>query len=297
MKYSCPICSSKSAPVVLAPELEPTDNNIKNVWSGWLREKVFFKYSRCKCGMLYCQHYPDNKTLEYLYISMENNEHSGNESLETATKKGYATRLVQETNKFEFQRVLEIGADNGRFIEELKKIAKVHEAICVEPNQNVHHQISAIPETSVYSCITDIEKLNLEFDLIVGIHVFDHVPDVKILLTKLFDMLADNGAMFAVVHNERSILARLFGKRWPAYCVQHPHLFNAATLKMIFNKVGLEKASVFRTTNNFTLGYLLQHLILALFAKKVSVPQFIPLPLKLGNIGIIGEKTNATEKL
>ena len=107
---------------------------------------------------------------------------------------------------------------------------------------------------------------------------------------KASNMLNKKGYIFGVVHDESSGLARMLGKRWPAYCLQHPHLFNPKTIENLFSKINLEKISVYKTINSFKIGYLISQLILAIFKKNIKCPELFNVNLKLGNIGFIFKK-------
>ena len=103
-------------------------------------------------------------------------------------------------------------------------------------------------------------------------------------------MLNENGYVFGVVHDESSKLAKILGKRWPAYCLQHPHLFNPGTIQNLFSEINMKKISIFKTINSFKIGYLISQLVLAIFKKKVKCPELFNINLKLGNIGFIFKK-------
>jgi hypothetical protein len=103
--------------------------------------------------------------------------------------------------------------------------------------------------------------------------------------------LAPNGVAAFVVHNERSLLARVLGNRWPAYCLQHPQLYNPATLKTLLEHNGFRDVVVYPTVNYFPLGYLLSHGLYAVLRWKVNL-DFLswPVKLRLGNIMAIATK-------
>ena len=55
----------------------------------------------------------------------------------------------------------------------------------------------------------NIYEINNEtkFDLIIGIHVFDHIPQLNTFFYKLNHLLIEYGLIYGVVHNENSFLA------------------------------------------------------------------------------------------
>lgn len=290
MNRRCPVCNSTKSTEQIAPEVEVSELSIEEHWSGFLAEKTFFPYHRCECGFLFCPSYPDDKVLAKLYGSMSDNEHSGNPKLERATKTGYARQIIQFSKRRNYKRVLELGADNGSLARILNETLMIDEYHCVEPNKMVHDQLKQIPNVFVHDTLEKALQSKKCFDAVVAVHVLDHVPDLNSILTKLCCAIRGGGIFYCVVHNERSLLARVFGKRWPAYCLQHPHLFNSANLPNILEKKHYKNLKIYRTRNYFSLGYLIRHLFLAVFKAEVVFPNMFNISVKLGNIALIGVK-------
>jgi hypothetical protein len=120
----------------------------------------------------------------------------------------------------------------------------------------------------------------------VIIHVLDHLLDPLKTLHHLRKKMKEGAVLLIVTHDYSSLLSRILRHRWPAYCLQHPQLFNAASMKLILSKSGFETVAVKKSFNYFPPGYLLKHLLWALGAKKVKIPDLSALsfPLRLGNI-------------
>ena len=53
--------------------------------------------------------------------------------------------------------------------------------------------------------------------------------------------LKKGGFIYGVVHDEKSVMAKILGNRWPAYRLQHPHLFNPTTINKAFLKLKCNK--------------------------------------------------------
>ena len=118
----------------------------------------------------------------------------------------------------------------------------------------------------------DIKKLprNKKFDLIIAIHVFDHIPNLTEFLKKIGKKLKRGGYIYGVVHNEKSIMAKILGKRWPAYSLQHPHVFNPNSINYLFESLNYDKNFITKTINFFNLGFLLQNLFTVIFKTKIN---------------------------
>ena len=288
----CPACQENldSKPSVL-PDINPEDNIdiIKNYWRGTYKQKIFFPYHRCKCGALYNKKFFDKESLNQLYSDMEDNVLSGDIKLDIKTKKEYLEQIKNVfSSKRKKIRVLEVGADNGSFSKLITDTNSVHSISVVEPNQKMHSLLKFITP-SIFNNIKEIPS-ETKFDLIIAIHVFDHIPDINVYINELSKHLNEEGFIYGVVHNEKSIMAKILKKRWPPYCLQHPHLFNFSTINLFFERLKYEKLFIKKTKNYFNIGYLLKQLSIAILKKEINFPNFFSIGLKLGNFSFLYKK-------
>ncbi len=276
----------------LVPDIDPVTNKeiIIKYWTGFYKDNVFFPYFRCKCGFLYNKIFPDNKSLNNLYSNQKENIISGDYKLDIDTKKYYLQQLKKFLLIKKKIKILEIGADNGNFLKLIKNINDDCEFYAIEPNQNMKKNINEITN-KIFNNIDQIGN-EIKFDLIIGIHVLDHIPDLNLYFKKLNNLLKKNGLIYGVVHNEGSWMSKILKTRWPALRLQHPHLFNHFTLNNFFTKYNFEKVYILRTKNFFNIGFLLNQLILKIFKIKISLPNFFSVGLKLGNFSFLYKKNN-----
>ena len=234
---------------------------------------------------------PDDKSLSTLYSNQKDNVISGEIVLDIKTKNKYLKQIskiiVDESKQL---KILEVGADNGSFLKLIKEKNLNSKLYAIEPNNNMHKQLKDITEKN-FNNIQEIDN-NLKFDLIIAIHVFDHIPNLNQYVQKLKTLLNSNGMIFGVVHNEKSLMAKTLKTRWPAYRLQHPHLFNHDTINLFFNSLNFDKIFIKKTTNFFNLDFLLKHLIMALFKVKIKLPKLFSIGLKLGNFSFLYKKNN-----
>ena len=288
----CPVCKENlnNKPSIL-PDINPEHDTdiIKNYWTGIYKLKIFFPYHRCKCGTLYNKKFFDKESLNQLYSNQEDNIFSGDISSDMKTKKAY---LKQIKNIFSFEsekiNILEVGADNGSFSKLLAETDFVHNISIVEPNQRMHSSLKLIT-SSVFNNIKEI-PLEVKFDLIIAIHVLDHISNLGIYIDELSKHLKEGGFIYGVVHNEKSIMAKVLKNRWPAYRLQHPHLFNPSTINLFFKRSKFKKLFIKKTINYFNIGYLLKQLSIAILKKEINFPNFFSIGLKLGNFSFLYKK-------
>jgi len=291
--HNCPSCSKilKGYPSVV-PEKDPTrEFKIqKHMWMGLSKKKMFFPYYRCKCGLLTTKTFFKEKFLKYLYSDMDDNTYKNdNKTNDIKTKKGYLEqieKLLDQGNKK--LNVLEIGGDNGNFIKIMKDFNPSLSFSIVEPNKSMHKKLKLLTK-NVYLNIKQIPSTK-KFDLIIAIHVFDHIPSLNLFVKKLSNKLKKSGYIYGVVHNEKSLMATLLGNRWPAYSLQHPHVFNPSSINSLFSRLNFKKNFIIRTNNYFNLGFLIQNLFAVIFRKEINLPSLFPIGLKLGNISFLYKK-------
>ena len=124
------------------------------------------------------------------------------------------------------------------------------------------------------------------YDVCIAVHVIDHLLDPLEDLIKVRKMMTSGGQIYVVVHNQRSLLAKLMGNRWPPYCLQHPQIFDPFSIEELLTQAGFSKISVSRTTNWLGLNHSLTT-ILKLLRIPSKILGWIPnvaVPIKLGNM-------------
>jgi SAM-dependent methyltransferase len=300
---SCPTCGA-TAPetgerMASAPTAEslPFDD-LRSCWRGFFRDcKPFFTYVRCAaCDQLFSPNYFTPAQLDQLYAQMDDNTGGQDETLLLRAQRGYWQQLQRATQLVPGD-YLELGPDIGLFTREALGDPALGKFWLIEPNTAVHPTLDQLAGARPHAILADHAHIDDipegTLSLAVAIHVLDHLLDPQPLLEQITRKLKPGGCVLAVTHSERSLAARAFKQRWPAYCLQHPQLYAPTTLRHAFERASLRDVSVTGTTNYFPIPYLCQH---GLFAAGLG-KHTIPLPaswvigLKLGNIAAVGIKS------
>jgi hypothetical protein len=123
----------------------------------------------------------------------------------------------------------------------------------------------------------------------VMIQVLDHLLDPVATLIELRAKLLPHAKLLIVTHNEQSLLRKMVGWRWPAFCLQHPQIYNPNSISKLLEKAGFRVNSINKTKNFFEFSFLLKHLLWAFGIKVKSVPSIFnfTIGLKLGNIATV----------
>jgi len=259
---------------------------LQDFWRGFRSESAFFSYARCEhCDLLYCPTYFTSKQLEGLYSSMPDNTNSEALVALRRTQEGYFREIIE--TGYDGNRILEVGADIGLLITAIKSERRTSTIDAIEPNAGVHEQLAIAIGNSgnVYSDINQL-PVGAKFDLITAIHVVDHLVDLPRALESFKQRLLPGGHLYLVTHNEKSLLQSLLGRRWPPYCLQHPHLFNPRSMTTVLERAGFCEIEIRRTTNHFSVRHLVRVAAQLLGLPEAITKIFPPvvLPLRLGNI-------------
>lgn len=293
----CPCCGASAG---LAKRVVSSSERAENLsfevlrecWRGFRRGAVFFSYYRCPdCGLLYCPIYFNDEQLRILYRNMgDNSAGLETDSLEK-TQRSYFDVLNRKT-KIEGHWI-EIGADLGIFAALIANSPNISSFSIIEPNLNSHAHLSQMVSsqgslTSSWSEIT----IDSKFHGVIGIHVLDHLLNLKSDLEEINSRLNSRGKVFFVTHDEYSMLRRVLGIRWPPFCLQHPQVFNKNSISKCLKSAGFSDIQIVKSTNHVTLRHLVT-VCVSLLGIGESILKITPkmsLNFRLGNFITYAEK-------
>lgn len=299
-RQSCPGCFTQTGTAKreiqsLPPAEELALTQHGKFLSGYTNQRVFFTYSRCPlCDLLYCPTYFTQEQLNSLYNSQSENMAEVPLQARVSTQKAYYELLGKYHSLT--GAYLEIGADLGLFAKFIADNTQVDQLFLYEPNREVHETLKKNIANKKYKILTksysasDVEAGKLSTAVII--HALDHILEPRQLMKGLYQNLKPGGIVFIVTHDESSLLARVLGKKWPPFTLQHPQLFKPSTLQALLKAEGFEIRASKKTANYFPLTHFIKGGLTALGLQKFPVPElpnFI-LPIKLGNIATIAQK-------
>ena len=270
--------------------VQASPERVRSSWLG-LTNGDFFSYYRCsRCGTLNVREYPDEHLLAELYGAMPANM-AGTLSTgeQQANQRAYAHRIARAVPQGPGDahlRLLELGSDCGWLLRELMQTlpGRIGRFAAVEPNQDVVVQLKAAiaatnaPAHHFATLEAALQHEGDGLDLVIAIHVLDHLFELNELFATLRSRLSRQGMIFMVVHHPGSLLARVLGKRWPPYCPQHPQLFTPKGVRCLARRHGMAVVNHGRTWNRFPLAMILNH-----FSIPAGALGSIPLLAPLGN--------------
>lgn len=298
IQRDCPSCQFSSATAKLVVQSNPPAEEMEfeelsEFWRGFRKNTVFFSYYRCSgCKLLYCPTYFNNEQLRSLYSRMGDN--SAGEDLKILKKAQISYFSILGNRKEIKGHWVEVGADVGLFAEQLSNYHDVSSLSIIEPNLNSHSYLQQLikSEGVLTSSWNEIDS-ELKFDGLVGIHVLDHLVELKAELKRIHYHLRSDGAVFFVTHNESSFLRFLLRRKWPPFCLQHPQIFNRGSIKTTLQMNGFCSVYTQGSPNYFNF----RHIFLVLFSLigfHRNILKFVPnfsLKLRLGNFATVASKS------
>ena len=293
LKRHCPTCMSDDSSKFIESRNNPLEldfDSLGKLFIGYRKEQCFFSYYECnKCSTLYCKEYFNQSQLDALYSRMPDNKFGLGDKAAYQTQLGYAKQISKSIENRLPIKILEVGPDLGLLSLALTKIISVEKIVFVEPNLEVHRDlIETFKDSNIivvlHEKISQIENVD-KFDLIVGIHVLDHLIEPLSQIRIFKNLLTDNGKIAFVTHDFSSSLAWILKKKWPPFCLQHPQLYSDKVFKNLSKLASLNHLGSHKTTNWLDLGGILLR-ILGIFgvSPKFKGSNKLIFPIRLGNI-------------
>lgn len=289
----CPICQNHRKPLIEVSSIKRAEDLVYDelipYWNGFFKEKIYFSYARClDCKLLYAPIFYHSEQLEALYEQMSPNMDIVPMTALIKTQRGYFNRL-KKFSSLE-NDYIEIGPDIGIFTENCSKEGKFDNYWLCEPNKGVFEALKRSVGDNKFTIIEDMFGFSKIPDnsssVAVMIQVLDHLLDPVATLSELKLKLMPSAKILIVTHNEKSILRKIVGWRWPAFCLQHPQIYNPVSITKLLEKAGYRVNSIEKTRNYFEFSFLLMHLLWAFGLRVKKVPRIFnfTIGLKLGNI-------------
>ena len=297
----CPICNqdTNSGISISSPNRaeDYAYEDLVPYWNGFFKEKIFFSYVECEtCKLLYAPIFYTDEQLSKLYSQMPPNMDIVPMDALIRTQTGYLEPLKNQKLNGDF---LEVGPDIGIFSGLCSKKGWFRKFWLFEPNVSVKDALAKSVSTSAeYSIIEEMFNFSMVpnhcVGLVVMIQVLDHLLDPVSTLRELHGKMLPGAKLLLVTHNEKSLLRRLVGWKWPAFCLQHPQIYSPSSITALLTKSGYKVESINRTKNYFEMGFLIKHLFWILGININRMPNILnfKIGLRLGNIITIASPSN-----
>jgi SAM-dependent methyltransferase len=274
MSRACPVCDTESrfARLFLEENIDPAKLSGLSFASRKTPEFMCHRLVRCpRCDLVYADEPLDQEVLAQAYHA------SGFDSAEEANDA--ADSYVEALRPLlaalpARQSVLEIGAGTGAFLERLLPWGFTR-LVGVEPSPAA---IAAAPPSRRAwlreAIFKEEDHAAGSFDFVCCFMTLEHVRDPGLLTRSVVRLLKPGGAFAVVVHDHRSLVNRVLGRRSPIIDIEHMQLFSRPGVEHLFKSAGLERISVASFRNRYAVRYWLRLLPLSP-ARKGRVAAFI----------------------
>ena len=293
---NCPICGSVADKSVIKSKNNAENlsfDELRNNFVGLRADQTFFEYKRCtKCNLCFAPLYFSAEELELVYKSMPPNLVGDEQKIVGKTHDGYVRHIKK--NLSSANSLIELGADLGLVTGPVAKHFDINNGILIEPNIDVRDElINSVENKSGFEVVNYLSesKSGQKFDLFVGVHVIDHLLEPLKDLNLVQNKMTSGGKLFIVVHNQKSLLAKIMRSKWPPYCLQHPQIFDKKSIKNLLTNSGFTNIRINRTVNWIGLRNSLTSLLrlLKIPNRFLKLLPNISVPIMFGNIMISAE--------
>lgn len=291
----CPLCGANNFSVKYEEQLDGAEDAFH-----YLTEKAcHYRVVTCnECGLAYSTPIFEEEKIIELYKSAAIEEAVG-ENEDAAIRlnmRRYLDRLAKDSGK-RSGKLLDVGCGPGHLIEEARKLG--YDAIGVDPSATAvaHAQSKLGRDAAINAPYTKELFPENSFDLITLVHVIDHVVEPKRLLETMRYHLKPGGYAFIATHNIDSWLAKLTGKGFIAWSVQHITYYTPESLREMIRRAGLSPVSTRGSLTTYPLGHFAKNGLrtpwlrgFALGALTATRLGSVPISFPFGNLEVVCHK-------
>ena len=270
-----------------------------------------YKVNICdNCGVRYLDPQPSDEELSKIYSNSyflggeDTNSRELVYRLKRTTASLYLDQFMKEVglkNISNSGSLLEIGCGMGDFLIEAQ--SKGFEVSGLEVSD---YLVQLTNQRLGLKCVEkgDIEASKFSpgsFDIITFFDVIEHVRKPISFMKKVNELLKVSGKIFLVTPSLDSWSARIMGKNWVEYKVEHLFYFNKKSLRLLLEQTGFHNIRFIPNYKILNLDYINHHFVrfpirgltsfFGIFRKIIpSKVAYMPVKLIASGIGVIAEK-------
>jgi 2-polyprenyl-3-methyl-5-hydroxy-6-metoxy-1,4-benzoquinol methylase len=221
--------------------------------------------ARCHhCTARYLTPQPDDSTLASIYSENYFLHDSNPESIDQITLLKHQTANIYldrlcKVNKRSGGRLLEIGCGTGAFLSEARK--RKFDITGIEYSRHAVDMGNKMLGGS-YIYAGDIDSVDLprgHFDFVVMADVIEHVRAPDTFIKKVYQLLTPNGSVFIATPSLDSVLAKLLGRYWMEYKIEHLFYFNKRSVSALLSKCGFNDIRIYPNPKSLSIDYINRH--------------------------------------
>ena len=299
----CPVCfdSNKNSVIFQKENIDKKKITSFTYASRKNPEFMCHEMVRCmNCDLVYVTTPPDKLKLSEAYHAADYD--SSEEALDAAET--YINHMNEVVSKLNLNcKILVIGAGSGDFLYNLKKKGFT-DLIGIEPSisaiNSAHPEIKSHLQEGIFQ-VDDFQEMN--YDLVCCFMTLEHVYDPREISESVNKILKKGGYFVIVLHNYRSLVNKILGKKSPIIDIEHMQLFSKKSIGLLFNKTNYQDIQIKDFYNHYPIKYWIRlspipNLIKNIFIKllhKFNLGNF-KIKINVGNIMVSGRKVGGVKK-
>ena len=293
----CPVCfdSNKNSVIFQKENIDKKKITSFTYASRKNPEFMCHEMVRClNCDLVYVTVPPDKLKLSEAYHTADYD--SSEEAIDAAeTYIDHINEVVSKLNSK--SKILEIGSGSGDFLYNLKKKGFTN-LTGIEPSisaiNSAHPEIKSHLQEGIFQ-VDNFQEM--KYDLVCCFMTLEHVYDPREISESVNKILKKGGYFVMVVHNYRSLVNRILGKKSPIIDIEHMQLFSKKSIRLLLNKTNYNDIKINDFSNLYSINYWVRllpisNLIKKFFIKilnKIKLDNF-KIKINVGNIIISGRK-------
>lgn len=222
-----------------------------------------------ECGLMYLTPQPKKEAREDVYNEFyfkrevsKNKNVSGYRSYreDQYIHNFYFSKILKKINRYKKRRaIFEIGSAMGFFLDIASQQGFEAEGIeiskyCVDFGKNELNLNIQKTDFSQY-------KTDKRFDVVALFQTLEHLPDPKSTLKKINKILKNNGIVIITTPNQKSLISKLFGKKWFEYKpTEHLFYYNPQSISYLLRDCNFDKIKVTRDLHYLSIEYILERI-------------------------------------
>ena len=221
------------------------------------------------CGLVMCDPQPDDDTLERIYTETYFIG-SDRDDLDVQTgflKRGTARLQLAEIVAYVEDRgpgptrprVLEVGCGNGDFLMEARDAGFDIQGVDVSESAVAIANRILGEGTARAGRLEDLNIAEGSLDIVVLADVIEHVRDPAHLMNRVRRILKPGGVVFVATPSLDSLSARLMGRFWVEYKLEHLFYFDQRTISRLLVQAGFGNIAVTPGRKVLSVAYIIAH--------------------------------------
>jgi SAM-dependent methyltransferase len=300
-KISCPFCSALTFQVVYSGSYPKKFSRdfLTRIYRSSSDQKLFEQVVRCTdCGLVYLNPRLASNLIIDSYSEGEDQAFIEQDGMRIRT---FSRVLKQLSRKFNIKlapetRALDIGCAGGAFLCSARQLGL--SAIGIEPNKWLGDYARSKFNLDVrIGTLSDHALPESSFDIVTLWDVIEHLSNPDYELEKIHAILRPGGLLVINYPDFGSLIARIFGKKWPFLLSVHLVYYTRKTICKQLSKKGFKILDIKPHWQTLELGYILKRAssyfpFVKFFEKLVNKVRLGSIPIKywMGQTQVIAKK-------